>query len=105
MSLKDQILKDIGVFLDSNEFGSTHNINGANKTVIVDNELLEEERLKSDEIYGIYSEEILFHIKTSDLPEKPRIEQHMDFDNKGYTVIKVFENEGMYTITIGANRQ
>ncbi len=97
--LKDQIINDIqGVFLDSDEFGDTHNIDGTDKTVIVDDDLLEQKKMQHD----LYQAELLFHIASSDI-DKPEPGQSMLFDDKSYRVLSAIENDGMYTVTLHRN--
>ncbi len=107
MNFKNQILNDIsGVFLNIEEFGDTHNIDGEDVTVIVDDDLLEQKKLRRQDVYEeTYCEELLFHVAASDLPKKPIIDEHMEFDGESYRVQEVTEESGMYTVTLGANRE
>ena len=101
MSFKEQIQDDIkDVFLNTNEFGDLHNIDGQDIAVIVDDDLLKQQSLKMGQ--GVYLGEILLHV--ADLPDKPALGQHMEFDNKIYRVNDVQENDGIFSIIIGKNK-
>jgi len=103
MSLKDQIADDIeNVFLNTDEFATTHVINGITMPCVVNDDLLLE---RSDAAaQGVYLGEKLIFINASLLPGKPAIGGRFTFDGKPYTVINVVENMGMFELRLKANK-
>lgn len=102
MNFKDIVQSDLdNTFFNSNECGETHNINGINMTIVKDDDLLKEQKLKSAS--GTYKGDILFQVRKSEFGEKPAIYQIIKFDFKPMQVTDCQEDMGVYTITLEAN--
>lgn len=99
-SFKDYLAKDADIFFNSNEFGEWHNIDGADKLIIIDQDLLEHRKIKYAE--GTYSGDLLFYIKKSDLDERPLEDSVMRYDDEPMKVSKVQEDIDTYIITLEA---
>lgn len=102
MSLKDQFFSDIdAVFVNTDEFATTHDINGKQLPCVVDDDLLLE---RSDAAaQGVYLGEKLIRVKASLLPGRPAIGGLFKLDGKSWYVRNVAENIGMYEIRLGAS--
>lgn len=100
-SFKDYLIKDTNNIFNTNEFAGIHNIDGQEKTIIKDNELLKERQAKYAE--GTYKGDLLFFIKKDDFGEAPAIGQPVKFDNEVMRVSDFNENEGVYEITLEVN--
>lgn len=101
MALKDYFESDLDVILNQNEFGSIHVIDGVEMQIIMDSETLKKRKAKQE--YG-YEGDILFHVKKSVFGEAPAIREVIEFDDEKYCVTDVQEDEGMYSISLEANR-
>lgn len=99
-SFKEILEQDASTFFKSDEFASTHNINGIDKLVITDEDLLKQRQVKYAE--GTYSGDLLFSIKKSDLEEEPQENAIIKFDYEPMKITKVQEDMGIYTITLEA---
>lgn len=99
-SLKDYIEDDMSTFFNTNEFAETHNIDGIDMPIQIDNDLLKERQTKFAE--GTYLGDVLFLVQKSDFGESPAREQIIKFDGEPMRVIDFQENIGIYTITLEA---
>lgn len=110
MTFKDQIAKDINnVFINLNEFSEYHNVNGKNMPCQVDtNELIDRARRYkfNHSLYGdgVYLKEILIFVRMSDLGKLPAIGRAFTFDNAMYIVAEAIDEDGIASITLGANK-
>jgi hypothetical protein len=103
MTFKDTIANDINVFLDAEAFGDTHNVNGTDYTIVLDDESLQQKKNP-----GISIKDILFSIATTDFLEQyPGYfdasssyddETKITLDNKSYTILKATEELGITTV-------
>ncbi len=93
------------IFLNTNELGQTHNLNGteciANVQALTDKDRLVQQGVDFDNIAG---EVINVFCVLHDLPEKPSKGQLFKLDNRIFYVQEIIDNYGMLKITLGANR-
>ena len=101
LKAKDYFKKDMNTFFNVNEHGDTHNIDGKDIVVIVDNETLKERQIKSAQ--GTFIGGVLFYVEKSKLERMPRVGRSMEFDNEAYIVADVTLDGDMYSITLEAN--
>ncbi len=112
MNFKDAIKGDIrSVFLNFDEFGEIHTLNGKKRLVIVDeNELTErEKRVKSSgKVNGtnreLHLKQLLIYIAAEDFGELPLPGNILDFDGKKYVITDANNEDGIYSISLEANR-
>lgn len=103
-TFKDFVKQDVeNIFVNQNEFAEIHNVGGVDMPVVIDNDLLQEKKLKNGG-EGLSRCEVLFHAPASNFKSKPSVNKVMRFDNKIYNVFEVTENDGLYTITLERNR-
>lgn len=99
MTFKDIISTDIkNVFLNLDEFGETHTIEGAEVTCIVDDDTLQQQAIKS--ATGTYLGKKLIHVARADLLGRPAVGANLKFDGKTYTVKDCINNDGILSITL-----
>lgn len=99
-TFKDFLQQDVdNVFFNTTEFAERVDINGTLMDVIFDDELYREQQLQKGE--GLENGELLFHVKMTDMPEKPFIGQSLEYNFNSYQITDIKEVEGIYTITIG----
>ncbi|MBO5145016.1 MAG: hypothetical protein J6C19_05715 [Lachnospiraceae bacterium] len=106
MSFKDVIRQDIkSVFLNFDEFGEMHKLNGKERLVIVDeNELTEREKRVKDEGNGLFAKQLLFYIAAEDFGALPSPGKVLNFDGKQYLITDANNEDGIYSISLEATR-
>ena len=103
MNFKEQLKEDINnVFLNKEEFGERHYIDGVIKTVIVDNETLKERNQK--EYDGILQADLLYFMKSYDVQKEIKVGDVQNFDGAVYKVFDVKYDSGMYEIILQGAR-
>lgn len=112
MTFKDVVKKDIGnVFMNFEEFGEIHKLNGSEKLVIIDeNELTEREKKikNSGEMNGVkgrlYRKQLLFYIAASNFYPPPVPGKQLNFDGKEYLITDANNEGGIYSVSLEAVR-
>lgn len=106
MTFKDVIAEDIQqVFLNPEEFGEPHIIDGKEMTVIIDNsEIIERSKKQVDRTDGVYKKQILFYVARSKFGRLPAIGSALRFDGTDYLVVDAVSEGGIYSITIGRTK-
>lgn len=107
MNFKDVLKEDVyNVFLDLDEFGEKHTINGKAVTVIIDDDLSDDtvtinllgEAERSNR--GLYNNQKILYIATQDLPGKPKVNSCMDIDSNRHIVRAAAVQGGIFKITL-----
>lgn len=103
---KDIIREDIGTtFLNSDEFSDIHTVNGKQMPVQVDNnEQIEREKRMSQHMDGIYMNQKLIYVAAKDYGPLPKQGTMIKLDNKLYSCADAIDEDGVYSITLEANR-
>jgi len=106
MGFKDIMAQDINnVFINNEEFSETHKIDDVEMDVIIDqNELIERQVKVNQHMDGIYSCAILIYVKASQFGNKPKVGSQLKLDKKMYLVSDCTVEDGLYAITLEANR-
>lgn len=110
MTFKDQIAKDNRtVFANGDEFWEYHVINGSKMLCMVDNnELVDREKRyqyrKSLYADGVYLKELLIYVHADDFGVLPAIGRSVTFDKKSYIVSDAINEDGIYSLTLEANK-
>ena len=110
MTFKDQIAKDNRtVFANGYEFWEYHVINGSKMLCMVDNnELVDREKRyqyrKSLYADGVYLKELLIYVHADDFGVLPAIGRSVTFDKKSYIVSDAINEDGIYSLTLEANK-
>ena len=105
-SFKELIESDVhNVFLNTEEFSDMHVINGKKLACQVDTfEQIEREKRFRNHIDGMYAQELLIYVSSTTYGPIPKRGSLIVLDNKRYTVNDAVEEDGVYSITIEANR-
>lgn len=105
-AFKDLVKKEIHtVFLNTDEFSDTHEVNGAKMPVQVDEiEQIEREKRFNQNMGGIYTQQKLIYVAASDYGALPKQGSIVTFDGQAYRVEDAIDEGGVYSITLGANR-
>jgi uncharacterized protein YlzI (FlbEa/FlbD family) len=110
MTFKDQIAKDIDdVFANEDEFWDWHTIDGKKMLVQIDNnEMINREKRyqyrRSFNADGVFLKELLIYVKAKDFGALPAVKRVLTFDGKSYIVSDAINEDGIYSISLEANR-
>lgn len=105
-AFKDIVKADVhNVFLNIDEFSDIHNVNGIEMAVQIDtNEQIEREKRMAQNMDGVWLNQKLIYVAASDFGPMPRQGSILKLDGKIYTVNDAVDEDGVYSITIEANR-
>ncbi|MCI7097820.1 MAG: hypothetical protein MR966_02690 [Lachnospiraceae bacterium] len=106
MGFKDVIRKDVHeIFMNEDEFSEEHILNGKTMPVQIDsNEQIEREKRINQHMDGIYLNQKLIYVAASDYGPLPKQGSVINFDGKIYKVADAVAEDGIYSITLEANR-
>ena len=106
MGFKEIAYNDISsVFLNPEEFGEEHVVDGRAMNIVMDNvEIIERSKKQSEagRIDGVFKRELLFYVSRSDFGPMPAQGRILTLDGRKYIVSDAVEEGGVYSITIGA---
>lgn len=105
-AFKDLIQKEIGtVFLNTEEFGQIHQIDGKGmKAMIDDMENVEREKKTNQHMDGVYIKQVLLYVAAEDFGKLPKHGRLLNLDGKDYRVADAIDEDGIYSITLEAHR-
>lgn len=108
LGFKELAFLDIhNVFMNPDEFGEKHQIDGKEMLVVVDGmEVVErsKKQVERGRIDGIYEKQVLIYVSRTEFGALPAIGRILQFDNRQYRVVDAIDEGGMYSITLGAYR-
>lgn len=106
MTFKEAIASDVhDVFLNTDEFSDTHMVNGVPMTVQVDdNEQIEREKRFNQNMDGLFTNQKLIYVAADEFGPLPKQGTILRLDNRTYTVADAIAEDGVYSITLEANR-
>lgn len=106
MSFKDILAADVHeVFMNVDEFSDMHTVNGKPMAVQIDNnEQIEREKRYNQHMDGIYVKQILMYVSAEDFGPLPKHGTSVSLDKKMYRVADAISEDGVYSITLEANR-
>ena len=103
MNFKDLVKQDIStVFLNTEEFGETHRIEGQRIPVVIDNDELI--KLKQGQILGLVDADILIFGRREDFPEKMNPGRLLNVDGREMIVTNTGVDMGMIEVALKQNR-
>lgn len=106
MGFKDIIKADAhNVFLNLEEFADTHTVNGTDMAVLIDNnEQIEREKRNNQNMDGIFTNQRLIYVAASDFGPLPKQGSLLTLDKRTFRVADAIDEDGIYSITLEANR-
>lgn len=106
MNFKDIIASDVhDAFMNAEEFSEMHMINGVEMPVQVDsNEQIEREKRFKQHMDGIYKNQKLIYVSATDYGPMPKQGTLIKFDGRPYKVADAISEDGIYSLTLEANR-
>lgn len=103
-AFKDAVAADIkGVFINSDEFAETHNLNGKSVLCVVDKNSIVEGR--DGKIEGVFLNSLSIHVSKDDLDSIPIEGEWLSIDGSFHIVRSVSEEMGVLVILAEANEQ
>ena len=91
--------------MNTDEFSETHTINGKEMPVQIDsNEQIEREKRMNQNMDGIYKNQKLIYVSAEDFGALPKQGAMLNMDGRMYKVEDAIHEDGVYSITLGANR-
>jgi len=107
-TFKEMAFRDIeNVFLNPEEFGELHTVDGKQMTVSIDGmEVVEraKRQVEQGRINGVYEKQIVLYVAKSDFGPLPTIGRALKLDNSSYKVLDAIDEGGIFSITLGAVR-
>lgn len=106
MSFKDVVKEDVKrVFLNIEEFSELHLVNGKEMPVQIDNnEQIEREKRGNQNMDGIYMNQKLIYVPAEEFGPMPKQGTLFQLDGRVYRVADAIAEDGIYSITLEANR-
>lgn len=105
-AFQEMLRQDIGsVFLNPEEFGEIHVVDGKEMVVILDdNELAERGNKVVTMAEGLHERRLLMYVSAEDFGPEPLIGRRLRLDGEYFTVSDVSCEGGMYAVSLEANR-
>lgn len=106
-TFKDVLRSDIkSVFLNFDEFGEEHEINGETVLIIIDeNELTErEKRIRRGIDAELHKKQLLFYVAAEDFGPLPSPGRLLELDGKKYEITEADNEDGIYSINLEVKR-
>lgn len=106
MTFKELLEQDVkNVFLNPEEFGEVHTINGKEMVIIIDNnEQIEREKRVGQSNGAVYENQKLFYVAASDFGALPKQGSALTLDGERYLVDDAISEGDIYSISIHVNR-
>jgi hypothetical protein len=106
MTFKECIRSDVtDVFLNLDEFAVEHTINGKKMRALVDNnELIEREKKAKSDMDGVNTKQTLIYVWAREFGGLPPVGYMITLDGMRYIVTDAINEDGVYSITVEANR-
>lgn len=110
MTFKEQIAADNrNVFMNEDEFSEKHLINGTEMPCMVDNnEMIDREKRyqykRSLYADGVYIKQLLIYVRAEDFGALPAVGRLITFDKKSYIVSDAINEDGIYSLSLEANK-
>lgn len=109
MSFKETVQKDIAVFINPDEFGDLHNVDGRELLVVFDKDATAGRQRKGSTDYysmseGIYTSAIKVYAYASDFPDIPAADSFMNIDGVHYRVVNCHNQMGVLEIELEGNQ-
>ena len=106
MKFKELAIHDLQIaFLNPEEFGEIHTVNGLKMLIIMDgNEMIEREKRVKNHAEGTFRKQILFFVAAEEFGALPAIGREISVDGKKYRVTDAVSESSIYSISSEANR-
>lgn len=96
------------VFVNPAEFGEIHDVSGRSMAIILDDieQVQREKRYAGDRAYhqGVYKRQVLFYVLGNDFGALPATGRALRLDGKDYIITDAINEDGIYSISLEAQR-
>ncbi len=107
-SFKELVQSDItNTFMNENEFADIHTIDGKQMHVIIDNNenIEREKRISQKQLNeGMYLKQVLIYVSAHEYGPLPAEGKLLKLDQKLLRVVDAINEDGLYSITLEANK-
>ena len=87
-------------FLNPEEFGELHRVNGLEMLIIIDgNEMIEREKRVHNHAEGTFRKQLLFFVAAEEFGALPANGREISVDGKKYRVTDAVSESGIYSIS------
>ncbi|WP_409176656.1 hypothetical protein [Brevibacillus fortis] len=109
LNFKELVAQDIAVFMNPDEFGELHNVDGRELLIVFDKDATTGRQRKGSTDYysmseGIYTGTIKVYAYASDFPVVPMADSHMRIDGELYRVVDCDNQMGVLVIDLEGNQ-
>lgn len=109
MNFKDQVVADLSVFMNLNEFGEIHNVDGRQLLIVISKDATAGRQRKGSTDYyrmtdGIHVGTFKVYAFESDFPVVPKADSQMEIDGQYYRVVDCNKQMGVLEIELEANQ-
>ena len=106
MTFKEILRQDVKtVFLNPEEFGEEHVVNGKKMLIIIDdNELTEREKRMKSHMDGMYKKQTLVYVSALDFGPLPGVGKPIKIDGAIFTIADSINEGGVYSLHLEANK-
>jgi hypothetical protein len=106
MTFKDIVKNDVRtIFMNPDEFSEIHVVNGVNMPVQIDSiEQIEREKRFNQHMDGVYVQQKLIYVSAENYGPLPKQGSIVSLDKRTYRVADAIDEDGIYSITLEANR-
>ena len=101
-SFKDMVQADRGIFLNIDEFGELHKVEGNDITVVIDDNTLRERQSGAE--VGVAESSLLLFAYAEDLPARRSSGESINVDGREYIVDDWSEDLGIAQLALSQNR-
>lgn len=103
---KEMLLQDCEeVFLNPEEFGSWHRIDGRKMVIQADDsEVTERSKKQVERTEGIYKRQFLFYVLQKNFGPLPAVGRAIDIDGTVYKILEASSEGGIYSILVGRDK-
>ena len=101
-TFKDMVQADRGIFLNIDEFGELHKVEGNDITVVIDDNTLRERQGGAE--VGVAESNLLLFAYVEDLPTRRASGESINIDGREYIVDDWSENMGVAQLALRQNR-
>lgn len=105
-TFKELLRTDVGtVFMNPNEFGESHTVNGKQMNILIDdNELTEREKRMQSNMDGVFKKQTLIYVSAITFGPLPAVGRPITIDGKSFEVVESLNEHGIYSLHLEANR-
>lgn len=106
MTFKELLRQDVKtVFLNPEEFGEEHIVNGKKMAIIIDdNELTEREKRMKSHTDGLYKKQTLVYVNALEFGPLPGVGKPVKIDGATFLVTDSLNEGGLYSLHLEANK-